>query len=175
MEIPCAYMIALIYFTYHEKTMILLKFKDNIFFYWWRFLFIVQGGRLHNNTNNFRRFKDNMNNFGKLRWEFENLASTTAFLDLNITLVERYPKTTSNYLKLLPTQVLHLPKTNEFTPLSSTTIGTSARRNTKPNLQPDKEVLVTKHQLRRLHSYNLNFLSTPPWSWTQSRQIKITF
>ena len=59
-----------------------------------------------NNTNvteskTFKEFKDNMNNFGNLKWEFEALTMTTTFLDLNINLTERdiLNQKTNNFYK----------------------------------------------------------------------------
>ena len=107
MGTPCACMLASIYFAYHERTLILPKYKQNIIFYK-RFIDDVfclwnddleQTNLISNNT--FANFQSDMNNFGKLKWEFEELTHKTTFLDLNITLVEKpHPnRTTHDFYK----------------------------------------------------------------------------
>ena len=103
MGTPCACMVASIYFAYHERTIILNKYKDNLIFYK-RFIDNVfclwhENDEQLNTTETTRlkNFKRDMNNFGKLKWEFEKLTLTTTFLDLNVTLVEKPYTTPSNH------------------------------------------------------------------------------
>ena len=108
MGTPCACMIASIYFAYHERKTILPKYTTNILFYK-RFIddvFCLWYDKDNNDTNvteskTFKEFKDNMNNFGNLKWEFEALTMTTTFLDLNINLTKRdiLNQTTDNFYK----------------------------------------------------------------------------
>ena len=74
------------------------RFIDDVFCLW--------HDKDNNDTNvteskTFKEFKDNMNNFGNLKWEFEALTMTTTFLDLNINLTKRdiLNQTTDNFYK----------------------------------------------------------------------------
>ena len=96
MGTPCACMVASLYFAYHERKVILEKYKNQIIFYK-RFIDDVfclwNETNQQTNTQSFTNFQNNMNNFGLLRWEFEPLTTKTTFLDLTITLL---PKHTSH-------------------------------------------------------------------------------
>ena len=76
---PCACMIASIYFAYHEQTTILQKYRNNLIFYKQFIddvfcLWYEQDEQIHiTESDKFKEFKRDMNNFGKLQWEFEKL------------------------------------------------------------------------------------------------------
>ena len=89
MGTPCACMLATIYFSFHERTKILPKYSTNILFYR-RYIDDViclwtnpTDNTLHSN-HTYECLKNDMNEFGNLRWEFEPLTLATTFLDLNI-------------------------------------------------------------------------------------------
>ena len=95
MGTPCACMIASIYFAYHEHTLILPKYKKQILFYK-QFIddvFYLWNKEIPTNSVSptFEDFKTDMNNFGSLRWEFEELTNKKTFLDLNIQLQHKNP------------------------------------------------------------------------------------
>ena len=96
MGTPCACMLATIYFSFHERTKILPKYSKHIIFYK-RYIDDViclwydpYNDQEHDNIA-FENLQTDMNNFGKLRWEFEPLTRSTTFLDLNIKLNEPMP------------------------------------------------------------------------------------
>ena len=99
MGTPCACMLASIYFAYHERTYILPKYAHNIVFYR-RFIDDVfclwqpDSTLPFSDQLQFNRFKNDLNNFGHLKWEFTPLSLTATFLDLDITLL---PKQYPNY------------------------------------------------------------------------------
>ena len=104
MGTPCACMIATLYYAYHERQLLLQKYKHNIIFYR-RFIddvLCLWRPSPNNNTSTtpltYDDFKNDMNNFGQLRWEFEPLSTSTTFLDLTVTL-HPHP---SNPHKLIP-------------------------------------------------------------------------
>ncbi len=49
-----------------------------------------------------------MNSFGRLKWEFEPLSTSTTFLDLQITLVQKYPNS----------KTIHFPSSPQLSPLT---------------------------------------------------------
>ena len=98
MGTPCACMIASVYFAYHERKVLLPKYDKNIIFYK-RFIddiFCIWRPTHRNNldptdTTQFDSFKNDLNTFGKLKWKTEQLSTSTTFLDLDITLIEKDP------------------------------------------------------------------------------------
>ena len=92
MGTPCACMIASLYFGYHEREFILSKYKKNILYYK-RFiddvicLWLPSHSPTKTSTAIYKDLQKDMNSFGKLKWIFEDLTTSTIFLDLQITLV----------------------------------------------------------------------------------------
>ncbi len=92
MGTPCACMNASLYFGYHERELILSKYKNNILFYK-RFiddvicLWLPSNSSTKTSTAIFKDLQRDMNSFGKLKWIFEDLTTSTVFLDLQITIV----------------------------------------------------------------------------------------
>ena len=113
MGTPCACMLATLYFSYHERTKILPKYASHIIFYR-RFIddvICLWSPPAHSpsqSTTVFTQLKNDMNNFGKLKWTFEPLSNSTTFLDLHITLnspnisFSTYQKPHNLYLYLPP-------------------------------------------------------------------------
>ena len=103
MGTPCACMIATIYYAFHERQVILQKYKHHIVFYR-RFIDDVFCIWRHTPQNTphtpltYQDLQNDMNNFGQLRWEFDPLARSCTFLDLTVTL-KTHP---SDATKLLP-------------------------------------------------------------------------
>ena len=90
MGTPCACMLATLYYGWHERTVILPEFKDNILFYR-RFIDDViciwkPTTPVNANPNPLLQLKQRMNSFGKLRWEFTEPSDTAVFLDLEISI-----------------------------------------------------------------------------------------
>ena len=112
MGTPCACMIATLYFGFHERELILSKYKHNILYYK-RYIDDVICLWLPSNTSSstsdptYLQLQNDMNSFGQLKWEFETLCTTTIFLDLHITLI---PRNSNNTLSnVTPSSALHSP------------------------------------------------------------------
>ena len=96
MGTPCACMIASLYFGFHERELILQKYKKNILFYK-RFiddvicLWIPSTSIDPNSDPTYKQLQTDMNSFGHLQWEFEPLSTSTTFLDLHISLIHNNP------------------------------------------------------------------------------------
>ena len=91
MGTPYACMLAMLYFGFHERTKILPTYTHHILFFQ-RFINNViclwhsPTNDSQHSANQFQLLQTDMNNFGKLKWEFQPLSQHTTFLDLNIYL-----------------------------------------------------------------------------------------
>ena len=103
MGTPCTYMLATLYYSYHERTMILPKYSTNILFYHCYIddvicLWTSPNNDMLQSNHTYQCLQTNMNNSGKLRWEFKTLTTSTTFLDSNITLnTPKHNKTLCQY------------------------------------------------------------------------------
>ena len=164
MGTPCACMIASIYFAYHERTYILKKYKKNLIFYK-RFIDDVFCLWHENDTqiymtesDTFKNFKRDMNNFGKLKWEFEKLTLTTTFLDLNVTLVKKSYTTTSDYYDInfstyqKPMNLyLYIPPQSAHPPgVIRSLIFSQIKKYWQQNTKPEDFIRITKAFFYRL-------------------------
>ena len=117
MGTPCACMIATLYFGFHERELILSKYKQNIIFYK-RYIDDVICLWLPSTTQpstpdtKYLQLQKDMNSFGQLRWEFEPLCTSTIFLDLHISLI---PRVSANTLQTFTSpSILHSPLSLKF-------------------------------------------------------------
>jgi hypothetical protein len=74
-------------FGYHENTKILPYFHNNLLYYR-RYIDEIFGVWTYTNhpqtMHNWSNFKDLLNQYSQLRWNVENLTTTTTFLDLKM-------------------------------------------------------------------------------------------
>lgn len=82
-----------------EKTAILTSFKDNLLYYK-QYIDEVLGIWVDTEEKAWDQFKEQLNNFGSLKWNIEHLCTSKTFLDLHITIKED-PITTTTYQKLV--------------------------------------------------------------------------
>jgi hypothetical protein len=101
MGTPAAPLYSILTFGYYENTKILPYFHNNLLYYR-RYIDDIFGIWTDTNhpqtTHNWSNFKDQLNQYGYLRWNVENLTTTTTFLDLTIT-IEQNQLITSTYQK----------------------------------------------------------------------------
>jgi len=88
MSTPCACIIAMLYYGYFERTLLLRKYQSHLQYYR-RFIddgiFIWKdNGDRKESDRTYECFKQDMNTYGKLRWTHVPLSKQTIFLDLNI-------------------------------------------------------------------------------------------
>jgi hypothetical protein len=85
---------SIITFGYHENVTILKNFKSNLLYYR-RFIDDIFGiwseegvenDTQHDNIDQWKNFKTQLNSFGSLNWNVEPLMTSTTFLDLTITI-----------------------------------------------------------------------------------------
>jgi len=87
MGTPCACAYAIIFFAYHERTFLQIKYKENLQLYI-RFIdnILLVWKHSTNGSNTFKSFKQDLNDRCKLEWETEGLNKSINFLDLTINL-----------------------------------------------------------------------------------------
>ena len=114
MGTSAAVMWATLYFGYHETKSLIPTF-GNYFLYFKRFIDDIFGIWLLDDTTAWDDFKNEVNNFGILTWEFEQeLVTSVDFLDLTITIkggqleTRTYQKPMNLYLYLPPSSA-HSP------------------------------------------------------------------
>ena len=114
MGTSCACIYSTIYYAYHERTLLLEKYKNNIIYYK-RFIddiFLIWKPTINQTWKNFY----NDLPFGKLTWATPSFGDTAIFLDLEINIKNRkletktYQKPLNLYL-YLPPQSSHPPST----------------------------------------------------------------
>ena len=148
MGTPCACMLATIYFGWYERTDILPTFSEHIIFYrrfiddviciWKPTTSTIPIPNLNPTSNPLHQFKQTMNAFGNLRWEFNDPSDSAIFLDLEINInrdtnklqFKTYQKKLNLYL-YIPPHSAHPPGT-----IRSLIFGLTAkyfRQNTHPN------------------------------------------
>ena len=85
MGTPCACIYATLFFGYHERNLLLPKYKNNIILYKQQIddiLLVWKPTSLNNEE--WKSFKHDLNTCSSLNWETEDLSDRTHFLDLNI-------------------------------------------------------------------------------------------
>ena len=82
MGAPPAPMYATMYFALHE-SIIMPNYASNLLYYR-RFIDDGLGIWLNTNDQTFEQFQTDMNQFGRLRWEFSTLQTTADFLDVHL-------------------------------------------------------------------------------------------
>jgi hypothetical protein len=105
--VACSY--ATLTFGDYENTTLLPMFKDNLLFYR-RYIDDILGIWLpsSNNKHTWNKFKEKLNNWGKLKWSLEDPSKQVHFLDLTINLTESsinfstYQKPLNLYLYIPP-------------------------------------------------------------------------
>jgi len=105
MGTSCACMYATIYYAYHEMTVLLPKYRTQLLYYR-RFIDDAIGiwlptGDHNTDTQLWNEFKNDMDDFGKLRWKCEPLSTTVDFLDLTITITNNLKIETKTFQKAL--------------------------------------------------------------------------
>ena len=112
-----ACMWATIYFAVHENNTLLVNFNNHLLIYK-RFIDDIFGiwipASVPNIQTDFESFKATTNNFGILKWEFEELSTSVNFLDLTISIennkivTRTYQKPINLYQYIMP-QSCHPP------------------------------------------------------------------
>jgi hypothetical protein len=107
---------SIITFGYHENVTILKNFKSNLLYYR-RFIDDIFGiwseegvenDTQHDNIDQWKNFKTQLNSFGSLNWNVEPLMTSSTFLDLTITIkndklhTKTYQKPLNLYLYIPP-------------------------------------------------------------------------
>ncbi|MFN9978830.1 MAG: hypothetical protein ACK53Y_02890, partial [bacterium] len=80
----------MITYGYHEKTKILPYFNNNLLYYK-RYIDDIIGVWVDSPlspNNSWDSFKTQLNGFGSLQWNVEDLTTSTTFLDLTIKLID---------------------------------------------------------------------------------------
>jgi hypothetical protein len=107
MGTPAAPLYSILSFGFHENTMILPNFANNLFYYK-RFIDDVFGIWVDTPDKPWESFKTHLNSFGNLRWNIEDPSLSTTFLDLEIRihgnqlLTKTYQKPMNLYLYIPP-------------------------------------------------------------------------
>ena len=85
MGTPCACIYATLFFGYHERTLLLQKYKENLLLFKRQIddIFIIWVPSSPNNIE-WENFTKDLNTCSSLDWETENLSNKTHFLDLNL-------------------------------------------------------------------------------------------
>ena len=85
MGTPCACIYATLFFGYHERTLLLQKYKKNLLLFKRQIddIFIIWVPSSPNNIE-WENFTKDLNTCSSLDWETENLSNKTHFLDLNL-------------------------------------------------------------------------------------------
>jgi hypothetical protein len=97
MGTPAAPLYSIITFGMHENRHILNQFQRNIFYYK-RDIDDILGIWLESSELNWQNFKATLNQFGSLKWNVEDLTTSTTFLDLHIS-IQRDTINTSTFQK----------------------------------------------------------------------------
>jgi hypothetical protein len=87
MGTSAAVMWATLYYAYHEVHTLIPKHGASLF-YFKRFIDDILGVWIGNTTNEWKEFKDDVNDFGVLTWDIEDqlLSTSVDFLDLTLTI-----------------------------------------------------------------------------------------
>ena len=94
MGTPAAPLYSIITYGVHENTRILPTFNENLVFYK-RYIDDIIGIWIDSPHNSWEDFKTQLNGFGTLQWNIEDLTSSTTFLDLTITIKNQKIHTTT--------------------------------------------------------------------------------
>jgi len=97
MGTPAAPLYSIITFGMHENRHILNQFQRNIFYYK-RYIDDILGIWLESSELDWQNFKATLNQFGSLKWNIEDLTTSTTFLDLHIS-IQRDTIHTSTFQK----------------------------------------------------------------------------
>jgi len=114
MGTPAAPLYAMITYGHHEKTKILPYFNNNLLYYK-RYIDDIIGIWVDSPlspNNSWDSFKTELNGFGSLQWNVENLTTSTTFLDLTIKLIDNKIQT-STFQKDL-NLYLYIPPTSAY-------------------------------------------------------------
>jgi hypothetical protein len=114
MGTPAAPLYAMITYGYHEKTKILRNFNNNLLYYK-RYIDDIIGAWVDSPlspNDSWDSFKTELNGFGSLQWNVENLTTSTTFLDLTIKLIDNKIQT-STFQKDL-NLYLYIPPTSAY-------------------------------------------------------------
>jgi hypothetical protein len=111
MGTPAAPLYAIITYGYHEKTKILPNFNNNLLYYkrYINDIISVWIDSPLSLNDSWDSFKTQLNGFGSLQWNVEDLTTSTTFLDLTIQIIDHkiHTSTFQNdlnlYLKIPPT------------------------------------------------------------------------
>ena len=107
MGTPAAPLYSIITYGFHENTRILNQYSSNLLYYK-RYIDDIFGIWVDTPVNTWDNFKSDLDSFGLLRWNVENLTHSTTFLDLQIeisqgTIVTRtFQKELNLYLYIPP-------------------------------------------------------------------------
>jgi hypothetical protein len=147
--VACAY--ATITYGHFENTVILPNYSANLLFYR-RYIDDIFGIWLQspNNTSTWRNFKSDLNKWGNLKLEIEELSRQTHFLDLNISIVNS-SISFSTYQKPLNLYLYIPPSSAHPTSCLKGLIKGELQRYWSQNATKDFEDLATKF-IERLHA-----------------------
>jgi len=108
MGTPAAPSYSIITYGYHENTRIMNTYHSNLIYYK-RYIDDIFGIWMDFPNTSWENFKTSLNQFGRLRWNVEDLTTSTTFLDLQIDVVNgrlftrTYQKELNLYLYIPPT------------------------------------------------------------------------
>jgi hypothetical protein len=88
MGTPAAPLYSIITYGVHENTHILTTFNENLVYYK-RYIDDIIGIWIDSHYNSWENFKKQLNSFGALQWNIEDLTTTTTFLDLTISIKDQ--------------------------------------------------------------------------------------
>jgi hypothetical protein len=154
----CCY--AMIYFSLHED-MLMVRYPELIFFK--RYIddiFAIWLPHHFNDNERWQQFQDDLNNFGKLKWETSLRTTTTNFLDINITINKKGIIETSLYEKK-ENYYLYLPATSAHPPgcLKGLIYGMVYRSLRLTSVPSTQQVEIQNLYLRlRARGYDRRFL-----------------
>jgi len=107
MGTPAAPLYSIITYGFHENNHILNQYSSNLFYYK-RYIDDIFGIWVDTPLNTWNNFKSDLDSFGLLQWNVENLTHSTTFLDLQIeisqdTIVTKtFQKELNHYLYIPP-------------------------------------------------------------------------
>jgi hypothetical protein len=94
MGTPAAPLYFIITYRVHKNKHILPTFNENLLYYK-RYINDIIGIWIDSSHNSWENFKTQLNGFGTLQWNIEDLTSSTTFLDLTITIKDQKIHTTT--------------------------------------------------------------------------------
>ena len=187
MGTPCACIYATLFFGYHERKLLLTKYKENLILYKRQIddIFIIWRPTSPDN-HEWTNFVNDLNSCSSLNWETEELGTKTNFLDLTLWIdpetrqikYKTYQKPMCLFL-YIPGHSAHSP--NTIKSMIYSLLKTYKRQNPNPTDFTNISKLLFKRLVVRGHSYqtlktifkdSLRKIKTTPQNTSKKRKLQ---